>query len=96
MRNRHKILLRDHLVPEVYLKTCPKCYTVSAVSETHTTATQGPNRFHTLLAESTAVAEPPATRSEAAAAQGATSMDMLTGDEFLSMPPSGNSPSQHK
>ena len=45
MRNRHKILLRDYLVLEVYLKTCLQHYTVSDIPETHTTA-QGPNRPH--------------------------------------------------
>ena len=45
IRNRCKILLRDHSVSEVYLKTCPKHYTVSAISETHATAL-GPNRPH--------------------------------------------------
>ena len=44
MRNRHKTLLRDHSVPEVCLKTCPRHYSVSAVPETH--AVQGPNRPH--------------------------------------------------
>ena len=38
MSNRHKILLRDHLVLEVYLETCPQHYTVSAVPETRATA----------------------------------------------------------
>ena len=31
MRNRRKTLLRDHLVPEVTLKACPRHYSVSAV-----------------------------------------------------------------
>ena len=45
MKNRHKILLRDHSVLESYLKTCLQHYTVSAVPETCATA-QGPNRLH--------------------------------------------------
>ena len=45
MRNRHEILLRDHSVLEVYLKTCLQHYTVWAVTETRTIA-QGPNRPH--------------------------------------------------
>ena len=36
MRNRRKILLRDHSVPEVTLKACPRHYSVSAVPETLT------------------------------------------------------------
>ena len=46
MRNRHKTLLRDHSVLEVYLKTCPRYYTVSAMPETCTTKAEGPNRPH--------------------------------------------------
>ena len=42
MRNRHKTLLRDHLVPEVTLKACPRHYSVSAVPETLTV--RGPKR----------------------------------------------------
>ena len=42
MRNRHKTLLRDHLVLEVTLKACPRHYSVSAVPETLTV--QGPKR----------------------------------------------------
>ena len=42
MRNRHKTLLRDHSVPEVTPKTCPRHYSVSAVHETLTIP--GPNR----------------------------------------------------
>ena len=42
MRNRHKTLLRDHSVPEVTLKACPKHYSVSAVPETLTV--RGPKR----------------------------------------------------
>ena len=42
MRNRRKTLLRDHSVPEVTLKTCPRHYSVSAVPETLTV--QGPKR----------------------------------------------------
>ena len=42
MRNRHKTLLRDHSILEVYPKTCQKLYTVSAVPETYTA--QGQNR----------------------------------------------------
>ena len=45
MRNRCKILLRDSLVLEVYHKTCPKHYTVSAVPETR--AARGPNKPYT-------------------------------------------------
>ena len=36
MKNRCKTLLRDHLVPEVTLKACPRHYSVSAVPETLT------------------------------------------------------------
>ena len=36
MRNRHKTLLRDHSVPEVTLKACPRHYSVSAIPETLT------------------------------------------------------------
>ena len=42
MRNRCKTLLRDHLVPEVTLKACPRHYSVSAVPETLTV--RGPKR----------------------------------------------------
>ena len=42
MRNRRKTLLRDHSVPEVTLKACPKHYSVSAVPETLTV--RGPKR----------------------------------------------------
>ena len=45
MRNRRKILLRDHSVPEVTLKTCQRCYSVSAVPETLTVwGPKGPPR----------------------------------------------------
>ena len=47
MRNRQKTLLRDHSVPEVCLKPCPRHYSVSAVPETR--AVQGPNRPRTIL-----------------------------------------------
>ena len=42
MGNRCKTLLRDHSVPEVTLKACPKHYSVSAVPDTLTT--RGPKR----------------------------------------------------
>ena len=42
MRNRCKTLLRDHSVPEVTLKACPKHYSVSAIPETLTV--RGPKR----------------------------------------------------
>ena len=42
MRNRCKTLLRDHSVPEVTLKACPRHYAVSAIPETLTV--QGPKR----------------------------------------------------
>ena len=42
MWNRHKTLLRDHSVPEVTLKACPRHYSVSAVPETLTVG--GPKR----------------------------------------------------
>ena len=42
MQNRCKTLLRDHSVPEVTLKACPKHYSVSAIPETLTV--QGPKR----------------------------------------------------
>ena len=42
MRNRCKTLLRDHSVPEVTLKVCPKHYPVPAIPETLTV--QGPKR----------------------------------------------------
>ena len=42
MQNRRKTLLRDHLVPEVTLKACPRHYSVSAVPETLTI--RGPKR----------------------------------------------------
>ena len=42
MQNRLKTLLRDHLVPEVTLKACPRHYSVSAILETLTV--RGPKR----------------------------------------------------
>ena len=42
MQNRRKTLLRDHSVPEVTLKDCPRHYSVSAIPETLTI--HGPNR----------------------------------------------------
>ena len=42
MRNRCKTLLRDHSVPEVTLKACPRHYSLSAVPETLNI--WGPNR----------------------------------------------------
>ena len=42
MWNRRKTLLRDHSVPEVTLKACPRHYSVSAIPETLTI--QGPKR----------------------------------------------------
>ena len=42
MRNRCKTLLRDHSVPKVTLKACPRHYSVSAVPKTLTV--QGPKR----------------------------------------------------
>ena len=42
MRNRCKTLLRDHSVPEVTLKACPRHYSVSAIPETLTI--RGPKR----------------------------------------------------
>ena len=47
MRNIYKMLFRDHMVPEVYVKTCPQHYTVSAVPETRAVA-QGLNRPRTM------------------------------------------------
>ena len=42
MRNRRKTLLRDHSVPEVTLKACPRHYSISAVLETLTV--RGPKK----------------------------------------------------
>ena len=42
MQNRHKTLLRDHSVPEVTLKACPRHYSVSTIPETLTV--RGPKR----------------------------------------------------
>ena len=47
MWNRCKTLLRDHSVPEVTLKACPKHYSVSAIPETLTV--RGPKRPPTFV-----------------------------------------------
>ena len=47
MWNRRKTLLRDHSVPEVTLKACPRHYSVSAIPETLTV--HGPKRTPMVL-----------------------------------------------